>query len=130
VSPLIRVVIAYDSPDIRDGLSSLIDGQSDFVVVGTAGNGLSSISPSKCYDLGSTEPIDIRLAGGPLLFANSEHSTLPRLPVQIKPRRARTGAKSARCLRHQQLRKLVHSLELPGQCGDQREHNGNDTIGE
>ncbi len=40
---------------------------------------LSPVSPSKCYDLDSTEPINTRLAGGPLLFASSEHSTLPRL---------------------------------------------------
>ena len=44
---MIRVVIADDSPDIRDGLSSLIDGQSDFVVVGTAGDGLEAVEKAK-----------------------------------------------------------------------------------
>ena len=44
---MIRVVIADDSPDVRDGLSSLIDGQSDFVVVGTAGDGLEAVEKAK-----------------------------------------------------------------------------------
>ena len=44
---MIRVVIAKDSPDIRDGLSSLIDGQSDFFVVGTAGDGLEKAEMAK-----------------------------------------------------------------------------------
>ena len=44
---MIRVVIADDSPDIRDGLSSLIDGQSDFVVVGRAGDGLEAVEKAK-----------------------------------------------------------------------------------
>ena len=44
---MIRVVIADDSPGIRDGLSRLIDGQSDFVVVGTAGDGLEKDEKAK-----------------------------------------------------------------------------------
>jgi len=44
---LIRVVIADDSPDIRDGLSSPIDGQFDFVVVGTAGDRLEAVEKAK-----------------------------------------------------------------------------------
>ena len=44
---MIGVVIADDSPDIRDGLSSLIDGQSDFVVVGTARDGLEAVEKAK-----------------------------------------------------------------------------------
>ena len=44
---MIRVFIAEDLPDIRDGLSSLIDGQSDFVVVGTAGDGLEADEKAK-----------------------------------------------------------------------------------
>ena len=41
--PLIRVLIVDDSPNIRDGLSSLIDAQSDFSVVGTAADGLEAV---------------------------------------------------------------------------------------
>ena len=44
---MIRVVIADDSPDIRDGLSILMDGQSDFVVVGTAEDGLEAVEMAK-----------------------------------------------------------------------------------
>ena len=44
---MIRVVIADDSPDIRDGLSSLINGQSEFVVVGTAGDRLEAVEKAK-----------------------------------------------------------------------------------
>jgi len=44
---LIRVLIADDSKAIRDGLSSLIDAQSDFVVVGTAGDGLEAVEKAK-----------------------------------------------------------------------------------
>ena len=40
---MIRVLIADDSPHIRDGLSSLIDAQSDFFVVGTATDGLEAV---------------------------------------------------------------------------------------
>ncbi len=44
---MIRVLIADDSPDIRDGLSSLIDAQSDFIVVGVAGDGLEAVEMAK-----------------------------------------------------------------------------------
>lgn len=44
---MIRDVIADDSPNIRDGLSSLIDGQSDFVVARTAGDGLKAVEKAK-----------------------------------------------------------------------------------
>ncbi len=44
---MIRVLIADDSPAIRDGLSSLIDAQSDFFVVGTAGDGLEAVEKAK-----------------------------------------------------------------------------------
>ena len=44
---MIRVLIADDSPAIRDGLSSLIDAQSDFFVVGTAGDGLEAVEMAK-----------------------------------------------------------------------------------
>jgi len=44
---LIRVFIADDSPDIRDCLSSLIDAQADFLLVGTAGDGLEAVEKAK-----------------------------------------------------------------------------------
>ena len=44
---MIRVLIVDDSPHIRDGLSSLIDAQSDFSVVGTAGDGLEAVEKAK-----------------------------------------------------------------------------------
>ena len=44
---MIRVLIADDSPAIRDGLSSLIGAQSDFFVVGTAGDGLEAVEMAK-----------------------------------------------------------------------------------
>jgi len=44
---MIRVLIADDSTAIRDGLSSLIDAQSDFFVVGTAGDGLGAVAKAK-----------------------------------------------------------------------------------
>ncbi len=44
---MIRVLISDDSPHIRDGLSSLIDAQSDFLVVGTAGDGLEAVEKAK-----------------------------------------------------------------------------------
>ena len=47
IFPMIRVLIADDSPAIRDGLSSLIDAQSDFIVVGTAGDGIEAVEKAK-----------------------------------------------------------------------------------
>ncbi len=44
---MIRVLIVDDSSAIRDGLSSLIDAQSDFFVVGTAGDGLEAVEKAK-----------------------------------------------------------------------------------
>ena len=44
---MIRILIADDSLYIRDGLSSLIDAQSDFFVVGTAGDGLEAVEKAK-----------------------------------------------------------------------------------
>ena len=44
---MIRVLIADDSPAIRDGLSSLVDSQSGFCVVGTAGDGLEAVEKAK-----------------------------------------------------------------------------------
>ena len=44
---MIRVLIADDSRAIRDGLSSLIDAQSDFFVVGTAGDGIEAVEKAK-----------------------------------------------------------------------------------
>ena len=44
---MIRVLIADDSLDIRDGLSSLVDAQSDFFVVGKAGDGLEAVEMAK-----------------------------------------------------------------------------------
>ena len=44
---MIRVLIADDSPAIRDGLSSLIDAQSDFFVAGTAEDGLEAVEKAK-----------------------------------------------------------------------------------
>ncbi len=44
---MIRVLIADDSPDIRDGLSSLMGAQSDFFVVGIAGDGLEAVEKAK-----------------------------------------------------------------------------------
>ncbi len=40
---MIRVLIADDSPAIRDGLSSLLSQQSDFEVVGLAQDGLEAV---------------------------------------------------------------------------------------
>ena len=44
---MIRVLIADDSPAIRDGLSILIAAQSDFSVVGVAGDGLEAVEKTK-----------------------------------------------------------------------------------
>ncbi len=44
---MIRVLIADDSPNIRDCLSSLIGAQSDFFVVGIAEDGLEAVEKAK-----------------------------------------------------------------------------------
>ncbi len=44
---MIRVLIADDSPNIRDCLSSLIGAQSDFLVVGIAEDGLEAVEKAK-----------------------------------------------------------------------------------
>lgn len=61
-SELIRIVIADDSKDFRDGMRFMLEGQEDFTIVGEAANGIDAFAEAM-----RTEPtvvlMDIQMPG-------------------------------------------------------------------